>query len=181
MVPKIELRKYQKIFIGRHGNCLPADIDADRILSEKGVSDTESVHNQLKALEFNPESLIISHARRVGQTADILFPMMSRTVYGDLYNFEQFPNCEKLYANKVTNPRQYYTEDQEIVHAFQENLFKFLECDVRDTNSIAIISHAIISNFVAMMFTGDDTVYDTMLPESAGFLITSDSVELILP
>ena len=181
MVAKIKLRKNQKIFIGRHGNCIPADKDADRVLSVQGISDTESVSAKLKSLGFIPETLIISHAKRVGQTTDILFPNMGRAVYGDLYNFEQFPNCEKLYKNKITNPLQYYTEDQEIVHAFQEKLFRFLEYDVRDTNYITIISHAVISNFVAMMFTDNDVVYDTMLPESAGFLITRDSVELIMP
>ena len=178
---KIKLLPDQIIFIGRHGNCLPADIDVDRVLSEKGVSDTESVRNQLKALEFNPESLIISHAHRVVQTTDILFPIMSREVYGDLYNFDQFPNCEKLYNNKVTDPSVYYEQDKEIVHEFQQRLLPILTQKVSDSRFTAIISHAVISNFVAMMFSDDEMVYKQILPESAGFLITNESIKLIIP
>ena len=51
--------------------------------------------------------------------------------------------------------------------------------DVMSAQYVAIMSHAIVSNFIAELFTDDSSVMDKMLPESGGFLISKDGVGVI--
>ena len=190
----ITLLENQVLWIGRHGNCMPAEIDSERTLSQQGISDTKKVSQKLKATGFGmiPKrdlgfakhmrvAEISSPARRVLQTSELLSLGTSMPfVYDDLYNFEQFPRVEELYQNKVTDPNAYLNANKREVFSFQERLAKKLEDNgFMNIQFISIISHAIISNFIAMMFTDDQIVFNTMLPESAGFLITKDHCQLI--
>lgn len=188
----LQLNTNQVIWISRHGNCINAENDIDRVLSQQGISDSSIVGQKLRNAGFgvtlNEKSgfnqhivEIISPAKRVIQTAELLnvHPTV-QLVYDDLYNFEQFPHMEEVYSNGSTDPNAYFSADKETVTIFQNKFSKNLaENNFMDVNFLSIVSHAIISNFIAMMFTDDQMVYDTMLPESAGFLITKDSCQLI--
>ena len=190
----LQLKNNQVIWVGRHGHCEKAADDFARTLSQKGISDTEKVSQKVKATGFGmiPKqdlgfakhmrvAEISSPAKRVLQTSELLNLGTSIPfVYDDLYNFEQFPHVDELYQNKITDPNAYLNADKDVVVSFQERFAKTLEDNgFMDIQFISIISHAIISNFIAMMFTDDQMVFDTMLPESAGFLITKDSCQLI--
>jgi hypothetical protein len=189
----IKLKKDQTVFIGRHGNCIKAENDSERVLSRNGVEATELVENSLGVLDFMTATkpltspfrkrgvVVTSPAIRVRQTSDILFGKAPiRIIHDDLYNFEQFPHVNELYQNKIEDPREYYNADKEAILSFQDRFKNFLMSkDVMSAQYVAIMSHAIVSNFIAELFTDDSSVMDKMLPESGGFLISKDGVGVI--
>jgi len=61
-----------KLYLARHGESLPPDVDPDQGLSEKGIGDTEAISRFLKPAHLEIKEIWHSVKKRAQQTAEIL-------------------------------------------------------------------------------------------------------------
>lgn len=182
----IKLAPLQRIWVGRHARCLKNTIDAERSISPEGTNETVVVKKELNYQGFGTGRVVgvKSPPKRVTQTGQILFGDQFSSFITDqnLYNFKQFPHWQRLSDNNIDDPRVYAEECRHQLMRFQLNLHRLLiESQTLDSKDIAIISHGVICNFVAMMFTSDAQVQGIDVPGSAGFLISQNECLFIHP
>lgn len=67
------------LYLVRHGDALPGEVDAERPLSKKGIEDTKKIAEFLKDIDIKVEAIFHSGLKRAKQTAEIIAMSLGRS------------------------------------------------------------------------------------------------------